>query len=76
MERLGDGSVIEPEHFTKSLSALDGAGGELPAATRLDQPVLQPLVIALAMIVRGEFSSRLRRATWRQPASVTAWVAG
>jgi hypothetical protein len=55
---LGGRPVVVAENAAHSLSAANGAGRSLHKRT-IDQLVRESLMIALAMIVRGEFVQRL-----------------
>jgi hypothetical protein len=56
---LRSGAMIETKHSTKPLGAFDGARRRFDAVTRLDQPIIDPLMIPLPMIVSGVLASGL-----------------
>jgi hypothetical protein len=53
--------MIETKHPAEALSALDGARRRFDAVGRLDQPIIDPLVIPLPMIVSGILASCLSK---------------
>ena len=59
MNRLGSGAAIEAKHPAESLHAFDCGGGQPFAVSWLDQSVVEPLVIPLAVIMSRKLPSRL-----------------
>ncbi len=51
--------MVETKHPAKPLGALDGARRRFDAVTRLDQPIVDPLMIPLPVIVSGVLASGL-----------------
>ena len=51
--------MVEAQHPTEALGAFDGARYGFGAVPRLDQLIIDPLVIPLPMIVSGILASRL-----------------
>ncbi len=56
---LRRGPMVEAQHPTEALGAFDGARYGFGAVPRLDQLIIDPLVIPLPMIVSGILASRL-----------------
>ncbi len=59
VNRLRSGASIETQQSTESLKALDWSDRRFVAAIRLDQSVVEPLVIPLRVVMSGELSGRL-----------------
>ena len=51
--------MVETEHSTESLKALDWTDGRFVVAIRLDQSVVEPLMIPLGMVMSRELASGL-----------------
>ena len=56
---LRSGSMIEAQHSAESLGAFDGARRRFGSICRLDQPIIDPLVISLPMIMSGVLAGGL-----------------
>jgi hypothetical protein len=73
--RLRCGSVVETKHSTEPSNALDWADSRIIAVIRLDQTVVEPLVIPLGVVMSGEFSSGFpKRAFSEEDHSVEALI--
>ena len=57
--RLRGGMAIEAKRPSESLNAFDFAAGQRFAAIRLDQSIVEPLVIPLRVVMSGELPCRL-----------------
>jgi hypothetical protein len=51
--------MVETKHSAEALGALDGARRRFAVGTRLDQPIIDPLMIPLPVIVSGVLSEHL-----------------
>jgi hypothetical protein len=52
-------AAIEAQHPAEPLEALDRPGRRFVATIRLDQSVVEPLVIPLRVVMSGEISGRI-----------------
>ncbi len=59
MNSLRCSAAIEAQHPAEPLEALDWSDRRFVAAIRLDQSVVEPLVIPLRVVMSGEISGRL-----------------
>ncbi len=58
MNRLRHGSMVEAKHPAEPLGALDGARCGFGVVSRFDQPIVDPLMIPLPVIVSGVLAAK------------------